>query len=418
MNNSKSLKINFIWNTIGSFTYLFCQWLLTFLVIKLSSNLEDAGNLSLAISITNIFFNISCFNVRPYLVSDKNNEYSIENYTSFRLVTIVISIISCFIYSLFFGYNSQQLLCIMLYMIFKIGEAIVDLFHAFEQKNSRMDIGGISLLVRGIISVLLFTIGMLFFNSINCAILLMVIVTYIFIFTYDLKNVKKFINIKINIKSKRLFDMFLRFLPLAIGTFLLNTACAFPRQMLEKINGSDILGIYATIGTPAVIMQVAASYIYNPLLVTFSDYRNSNNYKKFRSLLFKGIAVLFCLSLVCYIGSLFLSELFLNLLFGAKISNHYQLFSIIIIYTSLSGLCFFLHNILVILRRIKSLLFIYLTGFIICLIISSSLINKYYMNGVSYSLIIFTLVMIIEMFIIIIAEIKKMMYNKASLKRG
>ena len=104
---TKSLKSNFIWNTIGSFTYLFCQWLLTFLVIRLSSDLKDVGNLSLAITITNIFYGVACFNMRPYLVSDNINEYKVEDYTTFRLITIVFSVIACFIYSLFFKYNTS-----------------------------------------------------------------------------------------------------------------------------------------------------------------------------------------------------------------------------------------------------------------------------------------------------------------------
>ena len=75
-------------------------------------------------------------------------------------------------------------------MIYKTGEAIVDLFHAFEQRKERMDIGGVSLLVRGILSIVLFVIGMYLFKNVNLSILLMVIVTYIFIFTYDNSNVK------------------------------------------------------------------------------------------------------------------------------------------------------------------------------------------------------------------------------------
>ncbi len=404
----KSLKSNIIWNSIGSFTYLFCQWLLTFLIIKLSDNLEDAGNLSLAISITNIFFNIACFNLRPYLVSDNTNEYSVEDYTTFRFYTIVLSMITCIIYILFFNYNITQILCISLYMIFKIGEAIVDLFHGFEQRKNRMDIGGISLLVRGILSVLLFVIGIKVFNDMNIAILLMIIVTYLFIFTYDKYNVNKFEKLKINLKNKKSIKLFLRFLPLAIGTFLSSMSASLPRQILEKTSGANILGIYATIATPAVIVQVAASYIYNPLLVTFSNLKKDNDYKGFTKVLIKSLVVVLVLSIVCYVGSLFLSEIGLRILYGAKISKYYELFSVIIIYTSLTGFMFFGHNVLIILRKIKELLLTYLVGFITCLLVSSFLINKFGMNGVSYSLITFTIVIIICMFIVIIKSINDM----------
>ena len=58
MKKIKKLTVfeNLIWNTIGSFTYLICQWLLTLIVVRASTGFENAGNLALAISITNIFF--------------------------------------------------------------------------------------------------------------------------------------------------------------------------------------------------------------------------------------------------------------------------------------------------------------------------------------------------------------------------
>lgn len=398
----KTFKENFIWNSIGSFTYLLCQWLLTFFVIRLSNNLEDAGNLSLAISITNIFFNMACFNLRPYLVSDNTHEYKVEDYTTFRIITIIAAIICCLIYTVMFRYNISQLICINLYMIFKIGEAIVDLFHAFEQRKNRMDIGGISLLIRGIASLLVFIIGIKLFNNINIAILLMVIITYIFIFTYDINKVQLFEKIKIKFNKKTIKELFIKFLPLAIGTFCSLTSTAFPRQMLEKICGSEILGIYATIATPAVIVQVAASYIYNPLLVTFANLRKNNNYKKIKQVFLQSIIVMLGIGLICYIGSLFLSELGLKILYGSRIASYHQLFSIIIIYTTLTGFMFYFHNILIVFRKIKELLVTYLFGFIVCITTSKYLVLKYNMNGVSYTLIIYNVIVIILMITLII----------------
>ena len=65
MKSEKKLSVyeNLIWNTIGSFTYLICQWLLTLIVVRVSDGFGNAGNLALAISVTNIFFNLACFNV-------------------------------------------------------------------------------------------------------------------------------------------------------------------------------------------------------------------------------------------------------------------------------------------------------------------------------------------------------------------
>lgn len=403
-----SLARNLLWNSFGSFTYLVCQWLLTLLIVRLSSNLRDAGNLSLAISITNIFYNFACFNVRPYLVSDNTGEYKTEEYTSFRIVTCILSVLLCLLYILLFHYTMSQLICILLYMLFKIGEAVVDLFHAFEQRKSRMDIGGISLFCRGVLSVVSFYLGFRIFHNINIAIIGMMISTWIFILLYDYPKVQRLEKIKVKMNVQKMKELFIKFLPLAIGTFIGSMSISLPRQFLESIEGASILGIYATVATPAVIVQTAASYIYNPLLVTFSTFRTKKDTKRFWNLFLKTSLIIVMLSTVCIIGSLFLAKWGLHLLYGSKIARYDYLFTGVIIYTSLTGYMWFCHNILIILRKMRALLWINATSFILCLSTATWFIKKYSMNGTSYCLIFFTSIMIVEMVIIIIKEIRKL----------
>ena len=403
----RNLKKNFIWNSIGSFTYFFALWLLTFLVVRISPNLSDAGNLSLALSITNIFFNLACFNLRPFLVSDNTNEYSSGDYVAFRFVTIIFSFILCLAYMLIFKYSGVQFVCIFLYLIFKMVEAGIDIMHALEQRKDRMDIGGISFFFRGVITVLSFYLGFKIFNNINSALLLMIITTTVFMLFYDIPKLRKIEKVKIRFKKEKIIKLFLALLPLAIGTVLSITSTALPRQILEKMNGSDMLGIYATIATPAVIVQMAATYIFNPLLTTFADLRKKNDKKGFVKLFNKVNLIILLLSVICCVGAYFLAEFGLNILFGEKISKHYMLFMPIIIYTSLNAFSWFFHNVLIVYRKIKVLIFVYLTAFLICLFGSKPFISKFGMNGVSYILIISVIVMIVEMLLIIYFSIIK-----------
>ena len=50
-----SIKANMLWNSIGSMTYLGCQWLVTIFVVRLSSGYDAAGLLSLAMAVVGIF---------------------------------------------------------------------------------------------------------------------------------------------------------------------------------------------------------------------------------------------------------------------------------------------------------------------------------------------------------------------------
>ncbi|MBS6373898.1 MAG: hypothetical protein KH431_04720 [Erysipelotrichaceae bacterium] len=403
-----TFKQNLLWNSIGSFTYLMCQWLLTLLVVRLSSDFNNAGNFALAISVTNIFYNLACFNVRQFLVSDIQNEYEVRDYIPFRIVTCAMAMILCIAYILFFNYSQSQIACIVLYMVFKIGEAVVDLFHSFEQRSGRMDIGGFSLFCRGLLSLISFFVGMRLFNNVNIAIICMIIITWIFIFTFDLHKVKGFVSLEYRFEWKKIKSLFMKFLPLTIGSFIGTTTGTLPRQLLESIHGTAALGIYGTVATPAVIVQVASSYIYNPMLVSFAKYRKNAHKKEFTALFLKTSGIILLLSIICLIGSYLFAEWGLTLLYGSEVGHNAYLFIPVIIYTSLNGFQWFYSSILVVFRCMKSLLVINFISFLICILTARSFISNYGMNGVSYVLICFTFVMIVLMVGLIIYQIRNM----------
>ena len=128
-----------LFNSVGSMFYLVCQWLTTVLVVQLSSY-ADAGNLSLAASITNVFYTISTFGIRIFQVSDIENKYSTSFYVTTRLVTCLASLVLCTGFVLLnASYSVEQMLCIIIYMAFRLSESFVDVLQGIQQKEQRMD---------------------------------------------------------------------------------------------------------------------------------------------------------------------------------------------------------------------------------------------------------------------------------------
>lgn len=407
MKKQKKLTVfeNLIWNTVGSFTYLICQWLLTLIVVRGTNDMVNAGNLALAISITNIFFNLACFNVRPYLVSDLSNRYTSQEYSAFRVLTCVVAIFSCGGYLNFFSYTTEQITCIMLYMAFKIGEAWVDLLHGYEQRKSRMDIGGISLFIRGILSVGTFAITLFYTNSINWSIAVMAICTIAFVVLFDCPIASLYERYVPKFEFKRMVQMFLEFLPMMIGSFMSTIGANLPRQILETQKGSESLGIYSTVATPAVIVQVAASYVFNPVLTQFAQLYNEDNKSGFVKLILKISGVLLAISLACICGAWLLGEWGLGFLYGDNIKRHAYLFMPVIYYTCLNAFVWFLWHLLVVMRKLKSLLVVNAIGLVVCIGMMSKIISLHEMNGVSYTLIMYSIVLIILMTIVVVQDL-------------
>ena len=85
-----SVKANMLWNSAGSMTYLACQWLITIVVVRLSSGaFDNAGLLSLAMSVVGIFGTFANYKMGTYQISDIKRENTLGEYMGFRCLTLV-----------------------------------------------------------------------------------------------------------------------------------------------------------------------------------------------------------------------------------------------------------------------------------------------------------------------------------------
>ena len=132
-----SLKSGIMWNTWGNIYYLFCQWLLTILVVRLA-NFEMAGELSYAMTLSNIFYSIAIYGMRNFQVSDIKNKYPNGTYIFSRLITSGLSIVLCLILLVISGYTFEKSLVIFMYVIFKLSETIFDVYSGIFQKQWRV----------------------------------------------------------------------------------------------------------------------------------------------------------------------------------------------------------------------------------------------------------------------------------------
>lgn len=406
MFKQKSFSYNLMWNSIGSFSYLFSQFTLVAITVKLSSNFENSGIISLAISIANIFYTIAHANSRPYLVSDTKRSHEDSYYVGFRILTSVLAFILCFVYILFFSYTVQQMWSIMLYMLFRIIEVIADLMHAFGQREHRMDIGGKSLLLRGILSFIAFVVTLMLTNDINLSIVSMIVVTFLVIYLYDYPQVKKFTKFQAKFDFQEMKMLFYKLFPLTVASLLSIVAFVIPRQILEKMEGINAFGIYTAIATPAVFVQVAATYVFNPMIVTFAEYINNKQKRAFLSLFYRTSFALVAISIASLIGIYFLGDVVLKIVFNQEILEYSDLFIVIILLSCLNAFVLFLWNILVIFRSLKYMFIIYVVGFLFVLVASTWFIDVFGMNGVSLVLIVYCLFVIAGMLLVLANEIR------------
>lgn len=354
MTKQKTLSTsrNALYNTIGSLTYLACQWLITLLVVRLG-NVEDAGVLSVCMSMTNVFFTLCTFGMRTYMVSDRQGKYSDSLYFSTRAFCCFCSLAICVIASVLSAdYTSSVVVCIALYMLFRIGEAIVDMQQAVQQRAERMDYICVSFLLRGIGTVCAFSLTLWLTGSLLLAIAAMGLVTFAVIFCYDGSICRRLTTVQWTWQPKSMAELLWETTPLMLNSLLSAAMVSIPRLRLEALFGSYTMGIYASVATPAVIVQSAAIWLYAPSVVILTKYWTGKDKKSYKQHVACLLGILVGIFALACAGASLLGKWGLNLLFGQEIAAHAALLPAVLMGTGLIALSMFLSALLTIARKL------------------------------------------------------------------
>lgn len=382
----KSLKSNMLWNSFGSLYYSGCQWLITVVVARLSSNYEAAGLLAVAMSVSNVFSQIGLFRIRSYQVSDIHERVSASQYVGFRLTTIFLGIIATYLY-MYFTCSRDGFVVISLYLVFRAGDVFIDVLHGVDQQHLRMDYCGISMIIRATLFLVAFIIGMTQFDSLNVALIGMVAVTYPMIL-FDYKIASQFTNVRPSFDTAVIKHLFMSCLPAVVGMSLCSVVVTYSRQYLGECYGASALGIYATVCTPIVIIQACATYVYAPLLGSFAKRYEAKDVSGLFRLVFKVTISMFAVFAVfACVFMLFGSEL-LNMVFGGKIAGYCYLIYAGLFSSAFTALVAFLSDLLIGIRDMSGCFIGNCIGCLISFPLAWFLIPRTGLNGASYVVII------------------------------
>lgn len=385
-NKRLNLRDTMLWNSTGLIYYLGCQWIISVLVTRLAGY-HAAGSFSLAMACTGTFFALAQFGVRQFQVSDINGEYSSGTYIVARIFTCAAAGMLCFGYVFLYGYGKQQAICILLYMLFKITEAIIDVLQGIQQTIWRLDLAGISCFARGTLSVVTFFILLKQGFNLNVAILSMSAVSFLVILGWDIPQTKRLEYIKLQWRFADVVCLLKACVALLAYTLSISILTYIPRQMAAQIIGTEQLGIYATVATPVLIVQVCASFVFNPLVPLFAENYQKGNRKAFQSLFVRCILSIAGLLVVALGGSALFGAWGLNLLFGNVAARHAYLLPAIVVTTVLVALSGFLAYILIAIRLTKPLYLCAISSILVVLFMANWFIEKTMLQGISYAII-------------------------------
>ena len=382
MKEKSNVKANILWNTSGTIFYCMAQWLITILVVKLDS-FEASGQLSLAMSTSSSFSAITLFSMRNYQISDVEENYKTAHYIGSRVITCVLSFALCMGYSLLNGFSNHQFWCIVFFMLIRIVEGVVDVLHGINQKYERYDVIGKSFIARGIATISLFATALYVTHNMVITLGIMALGNALIAIFWDIRRTWKLERLESTIKDKKIIELLLACVPIAIFSFFLSMENLIPKTQLQEIFGEEALGIYASIASPTLVVQVGAQVVFSPLLPMFIRVYNSGDYDKFRQMFHKVILMMVGTGIFISIAASIVGRWGLNLLFGEVILDYYYLFMPIVWSTICMAFIWILQSIVIGMRCIISMLIGMSVDFLVCLLSTKWFLQHFSWNGAS-----------------------------------
>ena len=143
---------NFLWNMIGSVLYAAA----TILLVRLTRGAAGTGagaDFNIAFKTGQILLTVGYFEIRPFQVTDVNNEYSFQDYLSLRVITCAVMAALGFLYPAVSGEEGERFALFALLCLYKLMDGAADVFEGEFQKHGRMDLAGKSVAFRTVFSV-------------------------------------------------------------------------------------------------------------------------------------------------------------------------------------------------------------------------------------------------------------------------
>jgi len=271
-------------------------------------------------------------------------------------------------------------------MVFRIVDSVIDVFHGIDQKNWRMDYVGISMIVRGILMLVAF-VALLWLVDLLVAIIGMTVVTALVCFLFDIPKAKKLANFT-TYATKQIISLLKRCFPLMLVLLIISMIPSFSRYSIERVHGTEALGVYNSVANPTLIVQLAAFPLFAPLANMFATCIKEGDKPKFIKLFTIASVAMVGITLACTFLSFFIGEWGLNILYGESIMEFSYLLPGTFVVSGLFAYIWFFNMVFSAVRDIKGVFIGNLIGAAICLATTDFFLNRFGVIGANHVMII------------------------------
>lgn len=403
---NNNVRKNFLCNAIGSTVNASISLLFMIIVTRINGT-DKAGIFTFAFSTSCLLQVIGLFAGRAYQVTEANENYKNKVFIYNRIISCLIMLIISIFFIIIKGYNSYKCSIIFLLVIYKMIEAFSEVLYGIIQKKDELYKVGISLFLKGVLSIISFFLFDIFTKNIELSILSIIIVNILIMIFYDIRNANVIYVLKEKINNKYVFLIFkygfFTFLLTILTQYLINAS----KYAIDSNMTNSSQTIFGIIVMPATLVILCGQFLIHPFLNKLTQLLKEKKYKEFKSIIYKLVLLIFIFGMITDIIAYLIGIPFLELVYGISLKKYKIDLIIIITGAVFFGMSYIFSNALIATRNtfIQVLLFIITSLF--ALIISNLLVKKYGIYGASISYMVSMLLLLILFIIAFLFKTKK-----------
>lgn len=354
MSGNKS-AVAVIWNIIGSgLSAGQAAILLVFISRKYGTG--EAGILTIAYAIGNLFLTAGKYGVRNFQATDNSGKVSFQNYLKGRILSVSAALFIAVLFLSFFymggRYDSHKCQIIFLIVVLKETDALEDVFLGRLQQAGHFGTGARIMALRQMAVTALICIGIICRDSIQASLLSGIAVSLLTGICM-LASEKELIWEKAEERKNTDSISYLmrKCFPLFLGSTLAMYVGNMPKYITDLYMDGDTQAILGYIMLPVFMVTLASQFIYQPFVKELGDLWDTGLIPKFKSRVKKQAIFILATALIVLLVSLWAGLPLLSLIYHMNLNGYYSEFTIILAGGSLYALAAYLNIPLTILGK-------------------------------------------------------------------
>ncbi len=388
LNDKNIERDSFLWNMIGSMLMAF-QSVIMLMILTRVLGLADAGIFTIAFANANLFLNIGKYGMRYFQVSDLKRQFPFSEYKVSRVITVIAMLLTSIVYTLYAAfantYSAEKTQIIIWMCLFKVVDAIEDIYHGYYQQENRLDIASKCLALRMLITIIIFALGLILFkNQLIALIISTIITTALFlIFTkWTFGAFHKSIS-KPDFHFKNVVLLLKLCFPLFAGAFLSFYIGNAPKYAIDANLSDSLQACYGFIAMPVFVIGLLNSFIFNPMLYKMTRLWDSEKVKAFVIQTFIQSGLVGVITIVCIAGAYLWGIPVLSWLYNTDLAPYKTELLILLLGGGFLGLSGLLNAFITIIRYQKRIMWGYAFIAVLAFLFSNRIVEKYEMIGAS-----------------------------------